>query len=113
MSQTHPPYPPEFRPACAWHADRQQMVALVRAGRSPGELDREFEPSDQTIRNWVAQADRDEGFREDGLKSAEREELQRLRRENKQLRQEREILAKAAAWFARETEAIPGKSSHS
>ena len=52
MPQTHPPYPPEFR---------QQMVALVRAGRPPGELAKEFEPSGQTIRNWVAQADRDEG----------------------------------------------------
>ena len=104
MPKSHPPYPPEFR---------RQMVELVRSGRTPGALAKEFEPSDQTIRNWVAQADRDEGIREDGLTSVEREELQRLRRENKQLRQEREILAKAAAWFARETDAIPEKSSRS
>ena len=123
MPQTHPPYLPEFRPACAWHADRQQMVALVRAGRTPGNLAKEFEPSDQTIRNWVAQADRDEGRRDDGLTTQEREELARLRLENKQLRIEREILSKAAclrrmlgrqaAWFARETDAIPEKFSSS
>ena len=79
------------------------MVELVRAGRTPGELAREFECSDQTIRNWVRQAERDEGRRDDGLTTDERTELQRLRRENRQLREEREILAKATAWFARET----------
>jgi transposase len=77
------------------------MIELVRAGRQPEDLAREFEPSAQAIRNWVAQADRDEGRREDGVSSAEREELARLRRENRQLRLERDILAKAAAWFAR------------
>jgi transposase len=97
-------YPLEFR---------QRMVELVRAGRSPEELAREFEPSAQAIRNWVKQADRDGGMRGDGLTTQEKEELQRLRRENKQLRVEREILAKAAAWFARETDAVPPKSSHS
>ena len=104
MSKTRPPYPAEFR---------RQMVELVRAGRTPEELGREFEPTAQSIRNWVAQADRDEGRRADGLKSSEREEIRRLRRENRQLRQEREILAKAAAWFARETESIPPSSSDS
>jgi transposase len=98
MSKTRPPYAPEFR---------QQMVELVRAGRKPEELAREFEPSAQAIRNWTMQADRDDGRRADGLTSPEREELRRLRRENRQLRQEREILAKAAAWFARETGSIP------
>jgi putative transposase len=73
-----------------------------RAGRSPEDLAKEFEPSAQAIRNWVAQADRDEGRRSDGLAHAERSELARLRKENKQLRLEREILSKAAAWFARE-----------
>ena len=104
MSRSRPPYAREFR---------QQMVELVRAGRTPEELGREFEPSAQAIRNWVAQADRDEGQRSDGLTSPERRELQRLKRENRQLRQEREILAKAAAWFARETDKIPSGSSRS
>ena len=89
------------------------MIEMVRTGRSPEELGREFEPSGQTIRNWVAQADRDEGRREDGLTSSEREELRKLRRENRQLRVEREILKKAAAWFARETDSVPPKSSSS
>ena len=66
-------------------------------------LSREFEPTAQAIWNWVRQADRDEGRRQDGPTSAEGEELTRLRRENPQLRQERDILAKVAAWLARET----------
>ncbi len=101
MSKTRAPYPPEFR---------QQMVELLRAGRTPESLAREFEPSAQAIRNWLAQADRNSGRRGDGLTSAEREELRRLKRENRQLRLEREILAKAAAWFARETGSIPSGS---
>ncbi len=104
MSKARLPYPPEFR---------NRMVELVRAGRECEELAKEFEPSAQTIRNWVKQADLDEGKRTDGLTSAERDELVRLRRENKQLRLEREILSKAAAWFARETGSIPDKSSNS
>ena len=104
MAKTHPPYPPEFR---------QQMIELVRAGRTPGELGREFECSAQTIRNWVRQIDRDEGRRHDGLTTADSEELRRLRREVKRLRMEREILKRAAAWFARETNAVPEKSSGS
>ena len=79
------------------------MVELVRSGRTPGELAREFEPSAEAIRNWVAQADRDAGERTDGLSTEDGEELRRLRRENRRLREEREILAKATAWFARET----------
>lgn len=89
------------------------MVELVRAGRNPEELAREFEPSAQTIRNWVKQADLDEGRRADGVTSAEREELRRLRRENRRLREEREILKKAAAWFAGETGSSPRKRSDS
>ncbi len=104
MSITRPPYPTAFR---------EQMVELVRSGRSPEELAREFEPSAQSIRNWVSQSDRDEGRGADGLTGAERDELRRLRRENRELRQEREILAKAAAWFARETGSIPPGSSSS
>src|SRR5512141_1068440 len=104
MARKRAPYAPEFR---------RQMIELVRAGRTPEELAKEFEPTAQAIRNWVAQSDRDEGRRDDGLTSVEREELRRLRRENKQLRIEREILAKAAAWFARETGSIPPKDSSS
>jgi len=89
------------------------MVELVRAGRSPQELAKEFEPTAQSIAQWVRQAERDEGRRVDGATTAEREELRRLRRENRQLKQEREILAKAAAWFARETDSVPPKSSSS
>jgi len=104
MPRSRPPYPSEFR---------KQLVELVRVGRNPEELAREFEPSAQSIWNWVVQADRDEGRRKDGLTSAEREEMRKLRRENRQLREERDILAKAAAWFARETDSVPKKTSSS
>lgn len=104
MPQTRSPYPPEFR---------QRLVEQVRAGRTPEELAKKFEPTAQSIRNWVVQADRDGGRRNDGLTTEEREELRRLRRENKTLREEREILKKAAAWFARETGSIPPKDSSS
>ncbi len=104
MPKSHPQYPAEFR---------ARMVELVRSGRSPEGLAKEFEPSSQAIRNWVRQADVDEGRRADGLTSAERDELSRLRREVKQLKTEREILSKAAAWFARETGSIPSGSSNS
>jgi len=104
MPKAHRPYAPEFR---------RQIVELVRAGRGPEELAREFEPSAQAIRNWVAQADRDSGRRSDGLTTVEREELTRLRRENRQIKIEREILSKAAAWFARETGSVPSRDSSS
>lgn len=101
MPRSRPPYPPEFR---------AQIIALARAGRSVPELAREFEPSEQTIYAWLKQAGRDDGKRADGLSTTEHEELRRLRKENRQLRQEREILAKAAAWFARETDSLPSSS---
>ena len=118
MPRRRAPYASEFR---------HQMVELVRAGRTAEELSREFEPSAQAIRNWVGQADRDEGRRADGLTSAEREELRRLKRENRRLRQEREILAIGEEgermirwiirptndWFARETGSVPSGSSSS
>ena len=104
MPRGRPPYSSEFR---------RQMVDLVRSGRTPEELSREFEPSADSIRLWVRQSDLDEGRRNDGLTSVEREELNRLRRENRRLREEREILSKAAAWFARETGSIPPRSSDS
>jgi len=89
------------------------MIDLVRTGRSPESLAKEFEPTVQTIRNWVVQADRDEGRRQDGMTTVERQELAKLRRENRRLREERDILKKAAAWFARETDSIPKKPSNS
>ena len=104
MQRHRNPYPPEFR---------QQILDLVKAGRTPEELSREFEPTAQTIHNWVKQAHLDAGVRTDGLTTEEREELRRLRRENKQLRIEREILKKAAAWFARETDSLPPRHSSS
>ena len=76
------------------------MCASTSSGGENGKA-KEFEPSAQAIRNWVAQADRDEGRREDGLTTVEREELSRLRRENRQLKLERDILSKSAAWFAK------------
>jgi len=102
--KTHRAYPDEYR---------RQIIELVRGGRTAEELSREFEPSAQAIRNWVVQADLDEGRREDGLTTPERQELERLKRENRQLKEEREILKKAAAWFARETNSVPSGSSNS
>jgi DNA invertase Pin-like site-specific DNA recombinase len=104
MPKTHPPYPAEYR---------RRMVELARAGRSLKELAREFEPSVESIRQWVRQAQLDMGERSDGLTSSEREELTRLRREHRVLREEREILSKAAAWFATETGSVPSRRSNS
>jgi transposase len=104
MPKSRGPYPPEFR---------QRIVELVRKGRTPEELGRQFEPLAQCIRNWVRQADRDEGRRQDGLTTAEQDEVCRLQRENRALREEREILKKAATWFVRETGSIPSKDSSS
>lgn len=94
MPKSKPPYPSEFR---------IQIVELARAGRTPEELSREFGISSQSVRNWLRQADADEarpGARPQTLSTEEREELARLRRENRQLKQERDILAKATTWFA-------------
>jgi transposase len=104
MPRSHPPYAPEYR---------RRIVELARAGRSLKELAREFEPSVESIRQWVRQAQLDSGERDDGLTTSEREELVRLRRENRVLREEREILSKAAAWFAQETGATPSRRSNS
>jgi transposase len=100
MAKTRPPYSPEFR---------RQMVELVRAGRDPDDLAREFEPTAQSIRHWVGCLEE----KVEVVTPTERDELIRLRRENKQLRQERDILSRAAAWFARETGAVPSGSSNS
>ncbi len=111
MPGTLPSYAPEFR---------RQMIELVRTGRDPTDLAREFEPSSQAIRNWIARADRDEGRREvrpptaeTALPAADREELGRLRPEIRRLRLERDILSRATTWFARENGVIPSASSNS
>lgn len=104
MRRSRVTYPLEFR---------QRMVELVRAGRSPESLSREFDPSAQTIRTWAKQAARDAGQPSGGLTTPEREELTRLRRELRQVTLEREILAKATAWFARETGTISDPSTDS
>jgi transposase len=104
MARKNAPYTPEFR---------RQMIELVWSGRSPESLAKEFEPTAPAIRNWVAQAERDAGRREDGVTTADRDEINRLRREVRQLKLERDILSKAAAWFARETDVIPPKGSDS
>src|ERR1700694_5772689 len=98
MSKSRRAYAPEFR---------RQLVELVHAGRTPEALAREFEPTAQSIRNWVAQSERNAGRGNGGLTTAEREELNRLRRENRQLRLEREILSKAAARFAPGADGTP------
>jgi transposase len=87
-------YTPEFR---------RQMVDLARSGRSPAALSKEFGPTTWSIMRWLKQAERDMGKADGGLTSVEREELSRLRRENRKLKEEREILSKAAAWFATES----------
>jgi transposase len=88
---------------------KRQIVELVRSGRTPASLHREFGPSAWTIGLWVKQAARDVGQGGGGLTTAERAELARLRSENRKLKEEREILSKAAAWFA--TESGPSKRS--
>lgn len=95
MPKTRPPYPPEFR---------REAVQLVRSGRSVKDVAASLGCSDQSLHNWVRQEQLDRHERDDGLTSEEREELRRLRRENVRLKQEREILKRAAAFFAAETE---------
>jgi len=101
MAQQKKTYPAEFK---------RRMVGLVRSGRSPEELAKEFEPSANKIRKWATQADIDEGLRAEGLSTTERKELRELRRKVKQLEMEREILGKSAAWFARESITLPKPS---
>jgi transposase len=98
MPRTRPPYSPEFR---------AEAIRLVREGGALKQVAEELGCSEVSLRSWVKQADLDEGRRRDGLTSDEREELVRLRRRLKVVEQEREILKKAAAWFAKETNSIP------
>ena len=95
MPRTRSPYPPEFR---------VEAVRLLRSGaRSPRELAAELGCSQQTLSNWLRQDEADRGERQDLLSTEERQRLRELERENKVLRQEREILKQATAFFARET----------
>lgn len=104
MPTPKPPYNKEFR---------RRMVELVRAGRTTRSLSEEFGCTDRSIRTWVHRADLDEGRRSDGLTTDERAELSALRRKVKVLEEEKEILSKAAAWFAQEAAATPKRRSNS
>ena len=105
MARKHPrSYPPDFR---------RKVIELARTGRRPDELAVEFGLASQTVRNWLKQSDLDSGRRTDGATTAMLEENARLRKRVKQLEVERDILSKATAWFARETDSIPSKSSNS
>ena len=95
VPKTRPAYPDEFR---------REAVQMLRAGRTPRELAESLGVSEQTLRNWRRQDQVDRHERDDGLTSDEREELRRLRRENARLKQERDLLKRAAAFFAKETE---------
>jgi transposase len=95
VPKTRPAYPDEFR---------REAVQMLRAGRTPRELSESLGVSEQTLRNWRRQDQVDRRERDDGLTTDAREELRRLRRENVRLRQERDLLKRAAAFFAAEPE---------
>ena len=89
-------FPPEYK---------AEVVELIRsAGKTAGQVARELDLTETAVRQWVKQADLDAGRHTDGLTTAERDELRQLRREVRDLREEREILRKAAVFFARETD---------
>ena len=83
---------------------KAEIVELCRRGdRSVGQVARDFDLTETAVREWVKQADIDDGTRGDGLTTAEREELSRLRRDNRRLREDVEVLKRATAFFAKET----------
>jgi transposase len=99
MPNSHAPYPPEFR---------AEAIRLMRtSGKSLAQIGRELQVTTETLRHWIKQVDIDDGLRHDGLTTEETEEVRRLRRDVKTLREEREILLKAAAFFAKETGQVP------
>jgi transposase len=102
MPKPKPPYPVEYR---------KRIVEMARSGRTLASLEEQFQVTATTIRSWLRQADLDEGRRQDGLTSEEKQELARLRKEVARLREEKVILGKAAAWFAQE--AAPGRKKRS
>lgn len=82
---------------------KAEIVAACRRGdRTVAQVARDFDLTETAVREWVRQADVDDGTRE-GLTSAERDELQRLRRENRRLQEDVDILKRATAFFAKET----------
>lgn len=95
MPKSKPPYPEQFR---------REALELVRQGRSIADVAESLGITAQSLRNWKGQDERDRGERDDGLASVEREELRELRKRVKRLEQERDILKRATALFARETE---------
>jgi transposase len=95
MPKSKPPYPEQFR---------REALELVRQGRSIPDVAESLGITAQSLRNWRRQDERDRGERDDGLRSVEREELRELRKRVKRLEQERDILKRATALFARETE---------
>jgi transposase len=95
VPRTRPAYPESFR---------REAIELLRQGRSPGELSKALGCSPQTLRNWRRQDQLDRHERDDDVTTDERAELERLRRENTRLRQERDLLKRAAAFFATESE---------
>ena len=104
MPRSKPPYDPKFR---------REVVELARAGQPVSQLAKKFGCTEQSIRNWKRQQDLDDGVTKDGFTSDEKEEIARLRREVAILREERDILKKAAAWFAQENVPTPRRRSGS
>jgi transposase len=96
VPRTQPPYPEEFR--------REAVELVRREGRSVPDVATRLGVSAQSLCAWLKQTELDQGERSDGLSTDQRDELRRLKAENRRVRQQREILKRSAAFFARETE---------